>query len=54
MWQEDEINLPTITVFDDPPEKISSVLDARGNPYIVKRQIKMGFDLSPKKDKTNG
>ncbi len=54
MWWEEEINLQSITVFDDPPEKTSLVLDARGNPYIVKRQIKMGFDLSPKKDKTNG
>lgn len=54
MWWEEEITLQSITVFDDPPENPSSVLDARGNPYIVKRQIRMGFDLSPKKDKTNG
>jgi len=54
MWWGEEINLQSITVFDDPPEKPSLVLDVRGNPYIVKRSIKMGFDLRPKKDKTNG
>lgn len=38
----------TITVWEDPPERQSLVLNAYGEPYIIQTTFKMGFDLTPK------
>lgn len=40
----------TITVWEDPPIRYSSVLQSNGEPYLFTREIKMGFDLRPKKE----
>jgi len=42
----------TITVWEEPPERQSMVLDVHGEPFIIRNQFKMGFDLTPK-DKNN-
>lgn len=40
----------TITVWEDPPERQSMVLNVHGEPYIIQTTIKMGFDLTPKEE----
>lgn len=40
----------TLTVWEEPPEKVSPVLNQWGEPYIITDKRKMGFDLTPKKD----
>jgi len=35
-------------VWEGPPEKPSQVLDKYGEPYIIRKQYKLGFDLSTK------
>ena len=46
MWWEEYPPPQTILVWEDTPEKVSTILDVYGNPYIYRKQYKIGFDLS--------
>lgn len=38
----------TLTVWEEPAETLSPVLDKYGEPYVVRKTYKLGFDLSKK------
>ena len=47
---EDDFFRQTIVVWEEPDIRPSLVLDARGEPFALKRVTKMGFDLTPKEN----
>lgn len=46
MWEED-FPTQTITVYEDPPERQSLVLTSSGEPYLIRKTVKIGFNLTP-------
>lgn len=40
----------TISVYDEPKEKESNVLNRFGEPFLIIHKQRIGFDLTPKKD----
>jgi hypothetical protein len=53
-WEETSPPSQTLVVWEDPPETLSQVLDKYGQPYTIRKEYKLGFDLSPKeKDNEN-
>jgi len=46
MWDED-FPSQTITVYEEAPERQSLVLTSSGEPYLIRKTIKIGFNLTP-------
>lgn len=49
-WDEPQ---RTIYVIEGADHRYSSVLDKNGQPFLFERQLKIGFDLTPKKNNDN-